>query len=302
MIAGAGTIGLEILRQVEDVDYIVVPVGGGGLVSGICAAVKSLKPEVKVIGVEPLNAACLGHAFHVGKPEKVEMSKTLADGLAVPKIGDNSFQILQRHLDKLVTVSEEEIALAVLRLLELEKFVVEGAGAAGLAALLNPNLLPELKGKKVVIPLCGGNIDAPILCKVIDRGLATDHRLLNFHVIVEDLPGGLANACSIIASVGANVQQVFHERAWLKKSVMHVKNQYLVEVRNKEHAQLLVRTMRENGMEMLWDPWTTHGGPKNADSCTKEDVRYVKQSATHPVIEPVNEPANDPMDESANNL
>jgi len=193
IVAGAGTCGLEILEQVKDVDAVVIPVGGAGLIAGMSLAIKALKPNCTVYGVEPEYCASYTRALEVGSPEAVAVSPTLGDGLAVPSVGPHAFAVARNYVDKVVTVSEKYLALAILRCLEHEKAVVEGGGAAGLAALLpgGPLDIPELKGKKVVVPLCGGNIDITTLGRVIERGLAADRRLVRFAVTVSDRPGGL---------------------------------------------------------------------------------------------------------------
>ena len=187
-------------------------------------AIKALKPNCTVYGVEPEYCASYTRALEVGSPEAVAVSPTLGDGLAVPSVGPHAFAVARNYVDKVVTVSEKYLALAILRCLEHEKAVVEGGGAAGLAALLpgGPLDIPELKGKKVVVPLCGGNIDITTLGRVIERGLAADRRLVRFAVTVSDRPGGLAKLVTLIAEQGASVMDIVHERAWLHTSVDQV--------------------------------------------------------------------------------
>jgi threonine dehydratase len=242
VIAGQGTIGLELLQQVSDFDAVVIPIGGAGLIAGISLAIKSLKPNVKIIGVEPQRAASFSAAKQAGKPVMLQIQPTLADGLAVPEVGANAFQISKTRVDQLVTVSEHQIALAVLRLLELEKSVVEGAGAVPLAALL-AGLLPELKGKKVVLPLCGGNIDMNILGRVLERGLASDGRLFQFTANISDRPGGLAEFCRIVADEGASVLDIAHDRAFASEDITRVTIHCIVETRNAEHIEDLKRRL-----------------------------------------------------------
>jgi len=213
VIAGQGTMALEILEQTPGVQAIVVPVGGGGLLSGIGTVVRALRPEVKLIGVEPVNAACLTAALAAGKPVTVPLAPTLADGLSVPLLGVRPFEVLRRVVDQVVTVDEAAIALAVLRLIELEKSVVEGAGAAPLAALL-AGKLDLLKGRSVVLVLAGGNIDLTMLDRVIEVGLVADGRLSRFTVSISDRPGGLARLAEVIASAGASIKEIVHDRAF----------------------------------------------------------------------------------------
>ena len=207
IIAGAGTLGLEILEQVPDVDAVVIPVGGAGLIAGAALAIKTLRPSVTVVGAEPVNCPSLTAALEAGRPVTVAASSTIADGLLVPRVGTNAFALARRHVDRVVTVRERFIALAMLRLLEMEKAVVEGGGATGLAAMME-GLLPELAGKTVVIPLCGGNVDVPVLGRVIERGLAADGRLVRFEATVSDRPGGIAALTRVLADSGVSIKDI----------------------------------------------------------------------------------------------
>ncbi|RLS22360.1 MAG: threonine/serine dehydratase, partial [Planctomycetota bacterium] len=183
IVAGQGTVGLEILEQVHDLDAIVVPIGGAGLIAGIALATKELAPRVKIVGVEPSRCASFAAAMAAGKPVRVSSVATLADGLAVPEVGARSFEIARTRVDEWVAVDENAIALAILRLAELEKGVVEGAGAAPLAAFL-AGKLDSLKGKRVALVLCGGNIDPLVFSRVIEQGLAVDGRLVKFSAVI----------------------------------------------------------------------------------------------------------------------
>ena len=214
IISGAGSVGIEMLEDVRDADAVVIPVGGGGLIAGIALAVKHLKPGCQVIGVEPERCASMTLALEAGEPAKAPTTAPLADGLAVPTVGPRSFQTVKNLIDDIVLVSESDIAVAMLRLLENEKLVQEGAGISGLAALLTDKL-PGLKGKKVVVAMCGGNIDTSTLGKVLERGLVSDGRLVRFACVVPDRPGGIAGVCNKIADVGASIKHIVHERAWL---------------------------------------------------------------------------------------
>ena len=191
IIAGQGTMALEILEQVPDVEAIIVPVGGAGLIAGVALAVKSIMPKIHVIGVEPERAAGFTAALAAGHPVQAPLEPTVADGLAVGKVGELAFATAAPRVDRVVTVSEEELSLAMLRLVELEKSVVEGAGAAPLAACMSGKL-PELKNLRTVLVLSGGNVDPSILARVIDKGRVTDGRLCRFTAVVSDRPGGLA--------------------------------------------------------------------------------------------------------------
>ncbi|KAF1329134.1 Threonine ammonia-lyase, partial [Globisporangium splendens] len=251
IIAGAGTMGIEILNQVPNVDAIVVPVGGGGLIAGIALAVKTLAPKVKVIGVEPELCASFTGALEAGHPINVPTSPTLADGLAVPCVGANAFEIARHRVDQIVTVSERAIALSVLRLVEKEKVVVEGGGACSLAALID-NKLPELKGKRVVLPLCGGNIDVPVLGRVIERGLAADGRLVRFVATVSDRPGGIAQLANLLWECGVSVKDIYHERAWVHASVSNVAVKCVVETQSYDHGLELKKRLEDAGYPLMW--------------------------------------------------
>src|SRR6202023_1363599 len=212
IIAGQGTLGVEILDQVKDVDAVIVPVGGAGLIAGVSLAIKSLRPNTKVIAVEAENVASFSAALKSGGPTKITMMPTLADGLAIPQVGGNAFAIARKHVDQAVTVTEEQVAIAILRLIELQKTVVEGAAATPLAAVLSGKL-SDLAGKRVVLLLCGGNIDPNILSRVIERGLVADGRLCRFTAVISDRPGGLALLTKQIAAAGASIKQIVHDRA-----------------------------------------------------------------------------------------
>ncbi len=250
IIAGQGTIALEILEQVPELDAIIVPVGGAGLIAGIALAVKHLKPGVKVIGVEPERAASFTAALTAGEPVAIEMRSTLADGLAVPKVGGNSFQLARPRVDRTVLVNEHALALAVLRLMELEKAVVEGAGAASLAACL-AGLLPELAGRKVVLPLCGGNIDLTMLGRIIERGLASDGRLCRFTATISDRPGGLARFAQVLAEQGASIVDIAHDRAFSDEDLNRVSVHCLVETRDHEHLRAILDCLNRDGFSAV---------------------------------------------------
>ena len=246
IIAGQGTMALETLSQVPDLDAMIVPIGGAGLIAGIAVALQKLKPSVQIIGVEPERAASYTAAMKAGKPVQIEMQATLADGLSVPKVGENAFRIARESVGRTVLVNEQQIALAILRLIELEKAVVEGAGAAPLAACI-AGLVPELKGKKVVLPLCGGNIDTNVLSRVLERGLAYDGRLCRLTATISDRPGGLARFTALIAEEGASVMEINHDRAFASPDVTTVMVHCVIETRDAEHAEALRRRLISEG-------------------------------------------------------
>ena len=250
VIAGQGTMGLEILEQTPDVDAIVVPVGGGGLLSGIGTVVRAKRPEVQLIGVEPEHAACLTAALAAGAPVTVPLAPTLADGLSVPLLGAWPFEILRRVVDEVVTVDEAAIALAILRLIELEKSVVEGAGAAPLAAFL-AGKLDRLAGRTVVLALCGGNIDLTMLDRVIEVGLVADGRLTRFTVSISDRPGGLARLAQVIASAGASIKEIMHDRAFSGPELSEVRVVCVVETTGHEHVAALHRALAQAGVTVV---------------------------------------------------
>jgi threonine dehydratase len=250
IIAGQGTIGLEVAAQVPEVDAVIVPIGGAGLIAGVALALKTLKPHVKVIGVEPERAASFTAALAAGEPVLVEMRPTLADGLSVPKVGDNAFRLARELVDRTVLVGEHHIARAVLLLMELEKAVVEGAGAVPLAACL-AGLVPELSGKQVVLPLCGGNIDLNTLDRVIERGLASEGRLCRFTATISDRPGGLARFAGLIAEEGASIIDIAHDRAFADDDITTVAVHCVVETRDADHIDALRRRLEREGFRIV---------------------------------------------------
>lgn len=250
IIAGQGTIGLEILEQVPHADAIVVPIGGGGLIAGIALAVKANRDDIQIIGVEPAHAASFQSALRAGEPVTTEVSPTLADGLAVPKVGPRSFQVAQHRIDRLAIVDEDHIAAAILKLVELEKCVVEGAGATSVAACLSGQL-ESLKGKTVVAVLCGGNIDPLILSRAMERGLVINGRICRFTATISDRPGGLAQLTALIASLGASIKEVVHDRTFAGPNLWSVNVHCTIETRDMQHRELCFERMREAGVRLL---------------------------------------------------
>ncbi|HVK57632.1 MAG TPA: threonine ammonia-lyase [Candidatus Kapabacteria bacterium] len=246
IIAGQGTMGIEILEQVPDVDAVLVPVGGAGLIAGVAVAIRQLKPNVMIIGVEPERCASFSAAVKNGGPVQIESKPTLADGLAVTKVGRNAFETARPLVDKVLLVSEHHIALAILRFLELEKSVVEGAGAAGLAACL-AGLVPHLKGKKVVLPLCGGNIDSSTLGRVLERGLAHDGRLCRLTVTISDRPGGLARFAAIVGEEGGSIMEIDHDRAFASEDISMVMVHCVIETREQAHLAAIKARLTKEG-------------------------------------------------------
>src|SRR3989449_5069899 len=240
--------GLEIVEQTPDLEAVIIPVGGAGLFPGVSLAIKTLRPKVKIVAVEAENAASFSAAVEAGKLTKIVMHPTLADGLAIPQVGSNAFRIAKPLVDLAVTVTEEQIALAILRLVELEKSVVEGAAATPLAACMSGKL-KELAGEQVVLLICGGNIDPNVLSRVIERGLVADGRLGRFTAVISDRPGGLADLAAQIASAGASIKQVVHDRAFASSDVSAVNVLCTVETRNHEHLADLRASLKSHGVE-----------------------------------------------------
>ncbi len=234
VIAGQGSIGLEILDQLPDVEAVIVSIGGGGLISGVAFAIKSLRPDVKVYGVQAAGAASMYKAFHDHKYETLDYVNTFADGIAVKTPGELTYEMVSKYVDDIVTVSEDEIATAVLSLIEKQKLIAEGAGAAPVAAAIF-NKLP-LAGKKTVCLLSGGNIDVNILSRVITRGQITTGRRTDLVIVLEDRPGQLRDVSNIISRCGANVDGVQHNRSDIN---MPVTGCYLkLELETRDHAQI----------------------------------------------------------------
>jgi threonine dehydratase len=249
IIAGQGTMGLEVVEQVPDLDAVIIPVGGAGLLAGVSLAVKTLRADAKIVAVEAENVASFSAALEAGKPVKVALHPTLADGLAIPQVGSNAFEVVRSLVDQTITVTEEEIAIAILRLVELEKSVIEGAAATSLAACLSRKL-KDLAGKRVVLLLCGGNIDPNVLSRVIERGLVADGRLGRFTAVISDRPGGLADLATQIAATGASIKQVVHDRAFASLDVSTVHVLCTVETRNREHLAELRAKLKSRGVKI----------------------------------------------------
>ncbi len=228
-------------------DVVIVPVGGGGLIAGVGRAVKTLRPEARVIGVEPANAPTLDASLKAGRVTKIATKPTLADGLAVAEVGKLCFEIAREVMDQLLLVDEAQVAQAVLRLLELEKTVVEGGGAVPLAAAMNPAV--DLTNKKVVLILSGGNIDVTVISKIIERGLAADGRLCRITCRVSDRPGSLARLTSILAATGASVKEVDHDREFGPPDVALVNIRCILETRDFEHIGEVSAALKEAGID-----------------------------------------------------
>lgn len=250
IIAGQGTMALEILEQVPDLEAVVAPIGGGGLIAGLAVVLKTLQPSVRLIGVEAAATASFQAALAAGEPVAVDCGHTLADGLAVSIVGQNAFTLARERIDHIVTVSEDQLALAILRLAELEKMVIEGAAASPLAAFLT-GTLPELSGKKCVLCFCGGNIDPTILSRVIEKGLVADGRLGRFTAIISDRPGGLAQLARAVADTGASIKEVSHDRAFAGADVAAVRVVVTIETRDHGHLKSVFEMLQQADIEIV---------------------------------------------------
>ena len=245
VIAGQGTIGLEILEQVPDVDAVIVPVGGGGLISGVAYAIKALNPNVKVYGVQASGAPSMVNSIKEGKIKRLAYVTTIADGIAVKEPGDLTFDIVSQYVDELVTVTDDEVAAAILALIEQQKLCAEGAGAVSVAAAMF-NKVP-VAGKKVVCLVSGGNIDVTILSRVIDRGLLKSGRTLSIQVNLVDKPGQLQGVANCIADAGGNVTYINHEKATEDMSITDAYLRITMETKNFEHIDEILTALSDNG-------------------------------------------------------
>ncbi len=250
VIAGQGTMALEILEDVPDAAAIVVPTGGAGLLAGVAVAAKALRPDIRIVAVETAAAPSFSASLAAGRPTQVPIHPTLADGLAVGRVGEVSFPLAAPLVDQVVTVDEAELSLAVLRLLELEKTVVEGAAASALAALLGGRC-PELAGRSTVLLLCGGNIDLTILDRVIDHGLVVDGRRWRFTARISDRPGGIARLTAAIAAGGASVREIVHDRTFSGADVFSTGVEVTVETAGHDHVATLAESLRADGFAVM---------------------------------------------------
>ncbi len=249
VIAGQGTIGLEIIEELPEVEAIVVPVGGGGLISGIAFAVKTLRPDIKVYGVQAAGAPSMQRSLAEEKPVHLDSVSTIADGIAVKEPGVNTFEMCQQYVDEIVTVSDDEISAAILALIEKQKLIAEGAGATPVAAVMFDKL--PVKGKKVVCLVSGGNIDVTILNRVITRGMMMGGRMCMLTLELDDKPGQLSAVSDIIAKSGGNIISVTHERT---KATNHINSCSLhveMETRDREHVAFIKKALEDAGFPVI---------------------------------------------------
>jgi threonine dehydratase len=248
VIAGQGTLGLELLEQCPDMDAVVVPIGGGGLVGGVGLAIKTARPEVRVIGVQAEALDAMKQALAAGVRTILPPASTIADGIAVRQVGAVTLDLARHYLDDIVTVTEEELANAILLLLEIEKTVVEGAGAASLAALLNRKL--GLEGRNAVLVLSGGNIDVTMISRIIERGLVKDGRLVKLSVILRDQPGALARLSALLGEARANILHIEHERAFARAAIGESRVELTLETSGREQIEIVKRCLVEAGYQV----------------------------------------------------
>ena len=249
VIAGQGTIALEIADQIPDLDAVIVPIGGGGLISGIAYTIKMINPKVKVYGVQASGAPSMYNSIKDGEIEELSSVSTIADGIAVKKPGTLTYEICQKYVDEIVTVTDDEISAAILALMEQHKLVTEGAGAIAAAAAMFNKF--DIKGKKVVCVLSGGNIDVTILSRVIKRGLLMSGRTCQLMIELADKPGQLKNVSRIIADLGGNVISVHHERANEGSDVNGCYLRIMLETRNYEHIDTIKKALIDFGFKLL---------------------------------------------------
>jgi threonine dehydratase len=245
VIAGQGTIGLEILEEAPGIEAIVVPIGGGGLISGISTIVKKRRPKVKIIGVQAAHAPSAFYSWKKREIVEVNVKPTLADGIAIRRVGEITFPIIEKNVDEIVTVREEEIASAILMLMERKRVVAEGAGAAPLAALLSKR--KEIKARRIVLVISGGNIDVHLLDRIIEKGLSQTGRLVRLGVILRDIPGALAKLSGLVAQYQANILHIIHERAAKDIPIGFSKVVLVLETRGPDHIREIKRGLAENG-------------------------------------------------------
>lgn len=245
VIAGQGSIGLELLEQVPDLQAVVVPIGGGGLISGIACALKESKPEIRVIGVQAARMPSMLEALRLHKPTTIATSPTIADGIAVRRAGEQTLPLIKKYVDDVVAVEEEEIASGILTLLEREKMLAEGAGAAAVAALLHQKT--KLKNRKTVALVCGGNIDVTLLSRIIQRGLVKDGRLVRLQIHLSDRPGSLHQLTKIIAAHHANIVELQFDRAYYGVSLGDTLIDITLETRGKDQIHRILEALTTAG-------------------------------------------------------
>ena len=249
VIAGAGTIGLELLEQTPRVQTVVVPIGGGGLIAGIAVALKETNPKIRIVGVQTEAIPSMQRSLAAGAVETLPAAMTIADGIAIKRPGGLPFALVQRYVDEIVTVNDEEIAAAILLLLEREKTLAEGAGAAALAAVYYRKVAVE--GQRVVMLVSGGNIDMTTLDRIIERGLVQDGRLAQLSIRISDSPGSLARVTALLGTLRANILQIVHSRAFRHVTLGETEIEVSLETRGRDHVREVVRALEEQGYRVV---------------------------------------------------
>lgn len=243
VMAGQGTLGLELMEQASEIDVLLASIGGGGMISGVACAVKETNPKVRVVGVQTARLPSMREALRKGDPVTLPVASTLADGIAVRRAGERTFEMVQRYVDDIVTVEEDEIAAAILLLLEREKTLVEGAGAAPVAALLHNKV--RVAGKTVGVVISGGNLDVSILSRIIERGLAEDGRMVRLRIHLPDYPGALHKLTGVLAEHRANIVQTAYDRTYFGVDLGNTAIDLTMEMRGSEHIAELVMALRD---------------------------------------------------------
>jgi threonine dehydratase len=249
IIAGQGTIGIEIFEDLNDTDMILVPIGGGGLISGIASAMKAVKPDLKIIGVQAAACPSAKASLKRGKPVHVAIRQSIADGISVKQVGKHNFGIIKELVDDVVLVEEEEIAAAMVMLLEQKKILAEGSGAVGLAALLNGSVqVPS--NTNIILLISGGNVDSPLLGRILRKGLMKNGRMMHFEVTLDDMPGSLSRLLNLIASMKANVLHIYHERNLKGMTIYRTRVDLEIETRGRQHLEEVATQLKKAGYRL----------------------------------------------------
>lgn len=246
IIAGQGSVGLEILEQVPDLDVLIVPIGGGGLISGCALAIKHIRPEVRIIGVEAERIPSMKNSIKVGHVEECHPANTIADGISITRAGQHTYPLVKQYIDEIVTVSEEQIASAIMMLLEREKTLTEGAGAVGFAALSH-GCIDNIKDKKIVVVLSGGNIDMTMLTVILERGMESDGRMARLKVVIPDKPGNIAKLATLVAAQHANILEIYQHHSVSEVDIGETEVEMVLEAKGREHIDAIITSIEQCG-------------------------------------------------------
>ena len=249
IIAGQGTIGLEVLEQVPDPDMVVVPVGGGGLIAGIALAIKQTRPDIRLIGVEAERIPSMKTSIAIGHIEAQHPANTIADGISITRVGQYTFPLVRQYVDEIATVNEEAIATAIMMLLEREKTLTEGAGAVGFAALSH-GCIDNIKDKKIVVVLSGGNIDMTMLTVILERGLESDGRLARLKVVIPDKPGNIAKLASLVAAQHANILEIYQHHSVSEVDIGETEVEMVLEAKGRTHVDAIITSIKQCGYQL----------------------------------------------------